>query len=268
MESALYLVHKGKVVLTDIDTKRDVVVEAGGFFGNEQLETDARLVQEDGSAPDDILDRPTTTRVSYTAKVIEDCVIGKLTLKDCRDIVHTIKIGQVRRRNTRIYQSVMDDQITLASLTKHGILGAGSFGQVHLVSRQSKTYKTKNWYALKIQSKYQVVKNDNVERIMAEKDLLLSLRHPFIMKLRTTYQDRHLLYMLLDYYPGGMLLDRMKENDFEGLQEGHVAFYSACLFEAVKYLHGHGILHRDIKPENVLLDREGYPVLIDFGFGT
>jgi len=31
------------------------------------------------------------------------------------------------------------------------------------------------------------------------------------------------------------------------------------------YLHSNNVVHRDLKPENVLMDRDGYIVLADFG---
>ena len=43
-------------------------------------------------------------------------------------------------------------------------------------------------------------------------------------------------------------------------------FYSACVASGLAHLHAHRIIFRDIKPENLVLDSDGYCVIIDFGF--
>lgn len=42
--------------------------------------------------------------------------------------------------------------------------------------------------------------------------------------------------------------------------------YAAQLALSIQYLHSIGFVHRDLKPSNILIDKDGYIKLIDFGF--
>ena len=50
------------------------------------------------------------------------------------------------------------------------------------------------------------------------------------------------------------------------LSDVRVASRSAEVVRIFDYIHRKDIIYRDLKPENVMLDGQGFPVLIDFGF--
>lgn len=92
------------------------------------------------------------------------------------------------------------------------------------------------------------------------------LDHPFIIKMMTSYQDEYKLYMVLKLYQGGELQGIIHTDSRDGLPEWAAKFYAANILEGLSYMHRRHILYRDLKPENVLLDSEGYTVIVDLGF--
>jgi serine/threonine protein kinase len=50
-----------------------------------------------------------------------------------------------------------------------------------------------------------------------------------------------------------------------GISQHAAKFYIAAISLPLLFLHRRGIAYRDLKPENIMIDKHGYPKLIDFG---
>ena len=52
---------------------------------------------------------------------------------------------------------------------------------------------------------------------------------------------------------------------YHNFTENLIRKYTTQILEGIEYLHSHNVIHRDIKCANILLDRDGYCKLSDFG---
>uniref|UniRef100_UPI00398ECE6E ribosomal protein S6 kinase alpha-3 isoform X5 n=1 Tax=Pristiophorus japonicus TaxID=55135 RepID=UPI00398ECE6E len=141
------------------------------------------------------------------------------------------------------------------------VLGQGSFGKVFLV-RKTHGSDAGQLYAMKVLKKATLKVRDRV-RTKMERDILVEVNHPFIVKLHYAFQTEGKLYLLLDFLRGGDLFTRLSKEVM--FTEEDVKFYLAELALALDHLHSLGIIYRDLKPENILLDEEGHIKLTDFG---
>jgi hypothetical protein len=249
--ATLYLVRTGKLEVKSANGEHDNIVDAGGYFGEDMLEIDVGGMKKSSDAV-----------AKYTVRALGgEVVLGMLSIDECRKIIDTTALGIGKKEYTT---SVVDSKIPYSELTKHSILGAGTFGQVWLVSRGSDRSRP---YALKIQSKYELFENHQAKGVVQEKNLMQKLHHPFLINLVQTYQDECYVFMLLGLVQGGELFSLLHQTTYDGISEKDAKFYASGIIEGLSHMHRRHILYRDLKPENVLVDAEGYPVIVDFGFG-
>ncbi|EGR29799.1 hypothetical protein IMG5_148270 [Ichthyophthirius multifiliis] len=138
----------------------------------------------------------------------------------------------------------------------------GTFGRVRQVKRKGDT--NKQFYALKMLKKTEIVRLVQVEHINSEKNILSSIKFPFIVDMTSTFQDEKYIYMLFEYVQGGELFTRLRK---EGRFANDVClFYSCQILISLQYLQQNDIVYRDLKPENLLIDKEGNIKITDFGF--
>ena len=99
------------------------------------------------------------------------------------------------------------------------------------------------------------------ERFQQEARSVARLRHPNILGIFDFGYDAGTCYLVFELVEGGTLADRIgKPMDLR-----EVVKLLEPLASALDHAHANGILHRDIKPSNILLQRDGTPILADFG---
>uniref|UniRef100_A0A7N0UPH7 non-specific serine/threonine protein kinase n=1 Tax=Kalanchoe fedtschenkoi TaxID=63787 RepID=A0A7N0UPH7_KALFE len=139
------------------------------------------------------------------------------------------------------------------------VVGQGAFGKVYQVRKRDNL----KIYAMKVVRKDKVIEKDQTSYMQAERDVLSKIDHPFIVRLRYSFQTKYRLYLVMDFVNGGHLLFQLRR---QGLFREELArIYAAEIVSAVSHLHKNSIMHRDLKPQNVLLDADGHVMLTDFG---
>ena len=151
------------------------------------------------------------------------------------------------------------EKITRNSFEFLCLIGHGGFSKVWKV----KWKKTNAIFALKEMSKTRIMDKKCENTILLERDLLSKMNHPFIVNMHFSFQDFNSLYLVMDLITGKDLrfhLAKLKKFTCE-----QTKFFLACTILGLEYLHYNKILHRDIKPDNLVLDKNGYVKITDFG---
>jgi len=163
------------------------------------------------------------------------------------------------RNNDPVTMIQGKENVTLEDFEMLKVIGRGSFGKVMQVRKKDGN----EIYAMKILKKKAIIQRNQVEHTQAERKILESLKHPFLMTLRFAFQNETKLYFVLDYYTGGELFFHLKKKRRFSEPEARIIVAETAL--ALGHLHSLDIVYRDLKPENVLLDDTGHVCLTDFG---
>jgi len=102
-----------------------------------------------------------------------------------------------------------------------------------------------------------------VRRFEREALAVGTLSHDHILPLYDFGEQRPWYYLVMPYVEGGTLREYLLKRKRLTLEEA--ASFVDQIASALQYAHDHGVVHRDVKPSNILLRRDGYAYLVDFG---
>ena len=233
--NTFYLISKGKVSITK-EGKSLRVLEQGECLGEKSLLSNDSL--------------------RTASAIAEDKVICYVIYKKEFDMI-------LSDSNTREYLlkklALQNTDIQLSDLFYIKFLGKGKFGSVSLVHNKH------NLYAIKAISIKMVEREKMLWKYFVnERNIMLSLDHPFIVKMVKSLRNTKYCFILMEFVNELNLDDhlskkRTKRNIYE------TQFYIGSILLMLDYLQKKYIAHRDIKPSNIMIDSNGYLKMIDFG---
>ncbi|KAJ9546131.1 hypothetical protein OSB04_025838 [Centaurea solstitialis] len=183
-------------------------------------------------------------KVDITSTVIDE----DAPLDD--DVVRSLRTSPIHSGKDR---TSIDDFEIIKPISR------GAFGRVFLAKKRT----TGDLFAIKVLKKADMIRKNAVESILAERDILISVRNPFVVRFFYSFTCRENLYLVMEYLNGGDLYSLLR--NLGCLDEDVARVYIAEVVLALEYLHSLRVVHRDLKPDNLLIAHDGHIKLTDFG---
>ncbi len=148
---------------------------------------------------------------------------------------------------------------SISHYTITGPLGAGGMGEVYLADDS----RLERRVALKFLPAHFTQDKRHLRRFQQEARAIAALSHPNVCMIHEVFETREGRHcIVMEYVDGVTLRERIAEKRFGASAALDVAIQVASALSAA---HTTGIVHRDIKPENIMLRRDGYVKILDFG---
>ncbi|HEY0379229.1 MAG TPA: protein kinase [Pyrinomonadaceae bacterium] len=137
-------------------------------------------------------------------------------------------------------------------------LGAGGMGEVYLAHDT----QLDRAVALKLLPANVTADEDRLRRFQQEARATSALNHPNILTIFEIGQSDDTHFIATEFIDGETLRSRLTRGRMK-LDE--ILDVSIQVASALAAAHEAGIVHRDIKPENIMVRRDGYVKVLDFG---
>ncbi|NOT60848.1 MAG: protein kinase, partial [Acidobacteria bacterium] len=139
------------------------------------------------------------------------------------------------------------------------LLGTGGMGEVFL----AEDTRLHRQVALKLLPTEFSQNPQRIHRFEQEARATTALNHPNIVTLHDTGQHEGVYYIVTEFVDGQTLREHLNERG--ALPVNEALDLAQQIARALAAAHAADIVHRDIKPENVMLRRDGFVKVLDFG---
>ena len=95
---------------------------------------------------------------------------------------------------------------------------------------------------MKAVRKKEIVAKEQVAHVKAERDMLVVADHQWVVKMYYSFQDEEMLYLVMEFLPGGDLMSLLMK--YDTLPEESAQFYVAEIALALDSIHQLGFIHR------------------------
>jgi serine/threonine protein kinase/tetratricopeptide (TPR) repeat protein len=137
------------------------------------------------------------------------------------------------------------------------LIGAGGMGEVYLANDTELDRSV----AIKILPERLASDKNRLQRFVQEAKAASGLNHPSILTIYEIGTAGDSRFIATEFIDGETLRHRMNR----GMKLFDVLEIAGQIASALAAAHAAGIIHRDIKPENIMVRRDGYAKILDFG---
>lgn len=137
-------------------------------------------------------------------------------------------------------------------------LGVGGMGEVYL----AKDTKLDRKVALKFLPAELAINRDRMLRFIQEAKAAAALNHPNVATVYEIGEHDGLNFIAMEYVEGKTLREKIH---YERTELRKLIKYLQQVAGGLAKAHAAGIVHRDLKPDNIMITRDGYAKILDFG---